>query len=153
MTNDEYVQAVQDGVWPEDCSVPLDPPFTNEAGSIQNLVLRPFTSAAIIESRRGAVRSNHYHKSDHHFLFVLSGRLLYLERPVGAAGLPEPRLFGPGSMFFTPPMREHAVLFLENTVLVSLAKNVRDHEHHEDDLVRVPFLDSETASRLLASYS
>jgi hypothetical protein len=43
-------------------------------------------------------------------------------------------------MFFTPPLVEHAMFFPIDTVFLTFAKNVRDTEHHESDVVRIPII-------------
>jgi dTDP-4-dehydrorhamnose 3,5-epimerase-like enzyme len=151
MTNDEYTSSVDRGEWPDDRRVPLDEPFRNASGSIQNLVLKPMTSVAAIESAAGTVRSNHYHLTDWHYIYVASGSLAYLERPVGSSEIPHPVVFRKGEMFFTPPMAEHAIVFLEDTLIITMAKNVRSHESHEADLVRVSFLTPEIVKHILES--
>ncbi len=140
-----YTRAVDERRFPLSPAVPLPEPFSDERGEIQNLILRHVQSVAAIRSARGSVRANHYHKTDWHYAYVVSGRVLYFERPVDSAEVPEPRSFGPGEMFFTPPGREHAMLFAEETVIVTLAKNVRSHAEHEADLVRVSFITPEIA--------
>lgn len=143
MNNDTYTKMVNNGEWPSDSAVPLDTPFINENGVIQNLVLKPMTSVAVITSKSGTMRANHYHKTDWHYAYVISGSILYFERSVGDKGIPEPRLFKAGEMFFTPPMKEHTMVFPEETIFVTMAKNVRSHESHEADLVRVEFITPE----------
>lgn len=143
MNNDTYTEMVNNGEWPSDSAVPLDTPFINENGVIQNLVLKPMTSVAVITSKSGTMRANHYHKTDWHYAYVISGSILYFERSVGDKGIPEPRLFKAGEMFFTPPMKEHTMVFPEETIFVTMAKNVRSHESHEADLVRVEFITPE----------
>lgn len=125
--------------------VELPEPFVDERGTIQNLLeLKsddvPVRGVAIITSKAGAVRSNHYHVTDSHHLWVLSGSLEYFERAVGDTTIPEPVVYRAGDMFWTGPQREHAVRFLEDTVLVSLSPRSRDHGSHEDDVVRVEFI-------------
>ena len=44
-------------------------------------------------------------------------------------------------MFFTPPMVEHAMFFPVESTFITFAKNRRDHENHESDLVRVKLAD------------
>jgi len=145
ITNGAYTQAVDEGRFPTDSSVPLDPPFVNENGSIQNLLLNGCQSVAAITSRKGAVRANHVHRTDHHYAYVASGRVLYFERAVGSAEIPQPKSYGPGEMFFTPPMREHAMLFAEETTILTFAKRVRSHVEHETDVMRVEFITPEIA--------
>lgn len=136
-TNDSYTSKVESGDWPGDSSVPLDAPFVDARGTIQNLILKPCTSVAVIHSSARTLRANHYHRTDWHYAYVVSGEVLYFERPVGSAEAPKPRRFGPGKMFFTPPMVEHCMAFPVETVIVTMAKNVRSHESHESDVVRV----------------
>jgi dTDP-4-dehydrorhamnose 3,5-epimerase-like enzyme len=136
-TNREYSSLVDAGRYPEQVAVPLDAPFVNQNGTIQNLLLERFTSAALISSVRGAIRANHYHKTDWHYSYVVSGVIEYFWRPVGSRDRPKHARFPAGTMFFSPPMVEHAMFFPEESAFVTFAKNIRDHEHHEDDVVRV----------------
>lgn len=145
MTHDEYTTAVDEGRWPSDPRVPLPAPFRDQRGAIQNLLLKPHRSVAVITSTRGSVRACHWHRTDWHYAFVASGRVLYFEREVGSKSIPTPHEFGPGEMFFTPPEREHAMLFVDDTTILTFAKNVRSHEEHEKDLVRVEFITPEIA--------
>lgn len=143
--HERYTAEIEKGRWPLDAAVPLPTAFNNASGTIQNLLLKPLQSVAVITSRTGALRANHYHKTDWHYAYVVSGQVLYFERDVGSTAIPQPRAFGPGEMFFTRPMREHVMLFAEETVLITLAKNVRSHAEHEADLVRVQFITPELA--------
>jgi len=52
---------------PEDVVIPLPPAFVDERGEIQNLAEAAFGSALVITSRPGAIRANHYHKTDYHY--------------------------------------------------------------------------------------
>jgi dTDP-4-dehydrorhamnose 3,5-epimerase-like enzyme len=137
LSNRKFSALVDAGTFPEQVDVPLDPPFVNQNGTIQNLLLERFTSAAIITSVPGSVRANHYHKTDWHYSYVVRGMVWYYWRPVGVGHPPSLARFGAGTMFFTPPLVEHAMVFPEETAFITFAKNVRDHDHHEADLVRV----------------
>jgi quercetin dioxygenase-like cupin family protein len=137
LSNREFSALVDQEKYPEQVAVPLDAPFVNANGEIQNLVLERFTSAALIKSVAGAVRANHYHKTDWHYSYVVSGSVWYYWRPAGSKGAPQHQVFPAGTMFFTPPNVEHAMVFPEATAFLTFAKNVRDHEHHEADVVRV----------------
>lgn len=142
LSNREFSALIEAGKYPEQVFVPLDEPFVNENGVIQNLLLERFTSAAIITSVAGAVRANHYHKTDWHYSYVVSGAVQYYDRPVGSKLLPKCESFAAGTMFFTPPMVEHAMFFPEPTSFITFAKNIRDHAHHESDVVRVKLIEA-----------
>jgi dTDP-4-dehydrorhamnose 3,5-epimerase-like enzyme len=139
MKNTEYSNKVSNGEFPEERKVSLDTPFTDVRGTIQNILLSPINSVAIITSKAGSVRSNHFHKTDWHYLYVISGSMEYYERHVDEASSNNKLIINAGEMVFTPPMYVHKTVFLQDTVLLSLAKNIRDHKHHEEDVVRVEF--------------
>lgn len=149
MNNSEYTDLVDDGQFPTETEVPLDPPFRDERGTIQNLVLKPITSVAIIHSRKGSIRANHVHATDFHYSHIVSGAILYFEREIGSKEIPEPQKFTAGQMFFTPPGKEHSMLFAEDTVFITMARNVRSHTNHESDLTRVEFITPEIAETIL----
>jgi quercetin dioxygenase-like cupin family protein len=137
MKNKEYTNAVEAKQYPNDAIVPLDGPFVDDRGSIQNLLNTSINGAAIITSKAGSIRSNHWHREDFHYLYVLSGSMEYYERDVGISGeLQSPIIVKTGQMVFTPPNKVHKTVFLEDTVLLSFSKRNRDHESHESDLVR-----------------
>ena len=69
MKNKEYTDLVDTKQYPDNPFVPLDSPFINDAGVIQNILNTNINGASIITSKKGAVRSNHYHKEDWHYLF------------------------------------------------------------------------------------
>ncbi len=122
---------------PSQALIELDPPYTNHAGTIQNVLLHDCGSVSVITSEAGAVRSNHYHKTDWHYLYVLSGEMHYQARAIGAAEYPTARVVRPGEMVFTPPLVEHRVTFPVKTVVLSMARLSRCHDVHEADVVRV----------------
>jgi dTDP-4-dehydrorhamnose 3,5-epimerase-like enzyme len=113
----------------------------NENGSILNLLTEKFTHAAILKCAAGSIRANHYHKTDWHYAYVISGEVEYCWREVGALTAPHVKTFKQGTMFFSPPMLEHAMVFRRDAVIITFAKNARsEHQKHEDDLVRVPLV-------------
>jgi quercetin dioxygenase-like cupin family protein len=126
--------------WPAEPLVALETPFVDGRGRIQPLVDRMMRSAVLIESKKGALRANHYHKTGWHYCYVISGCVEYYHRPHGSEGEAEFLLVKAGQMVFTPPMVEHAMKFLEDTVFVTLDSNSRDQESYERDLVRIELI-------------
>lgn len=143
LKNRDYTALVEAGLYPEEPEVHIDPPFENKNGEIRNLLLENFRSVALIDSVKGALRANHYHKTDWHYAYVLHGEVAYYWRPLKSEEKPHRKIFKAGQMFFTPPLVEHAMLFLVETQILTFAKNVRDEAHHEEDVVRVPLIQSE----------
>jgi quercetin dioxygenase-like cupin family protein len=124
--------------WPKNVIVPLEAAHADARGSIQPLVDLPMESCVLIESKKGSVRANHYHKTDWHFCYVLQGRIEYYHRPQGSTARPEKIIVKAGQLFFTPPMVEHAMVFAEDTVFLTLGRNSRAQEVYEADVVRIP---------------
>ncbi|AOS45001.1 hypothetical protein Verru16b_02070 [Lacunisphaera limnophila] len=131
-------------LWPTDHLIKLDSAHVDARGSIQCLVNFPVKNISLITSRKGTVRSNHYHKTDWHYMYVLSGRFDYCYRPTGSAAQPTKVTLGAGEMVFTPPMEDHATLFHEDTTLIVMSRNPRDQEAYESDVVRVQLVDPAT---------
>ncbi len=117
--------------------VKLLPPFSDDRGDIQPLVDCKMESAVLITSKKGSIRANHYHKTDWHYCYVLEGVIEYYHRPHGSQEEPECLRVAEGEMVFTPPMVDHAMLFPEDTVFLTLGGNPRDQATYEEDVVRV----------------
>jgi hypothetical protein len=144
ISNREYSALVEKGEYPEDPIVPIDPPFVNQNGSIINLLTERFTHVAMLNSPDGAVRANHYHKTDWHYSYVLRGTMHYYFRRAGSRQRPRMIEVRPGMMVFSPPLVEHGKFFVGSSQYMTFAKNERsDHAIHEADLVRVPLIKAE----------
>ncbi len=128
--------------WPAHGVVKLENPFADVRGKIQPLVDVMMRSAVLIESKAGSLRANHYHKTDWHYCYVLSGTIEYIHRPTGSNKEPETIIVDKGEMVFTPPMIDHAMKFPVDTVFLTLSRNPRDQETYEADVVRVDFVPS-----------
>ena len=123
--------------FPNTVIVELKDSFADARGQIIPLVDLPMESAVMIESKKGSVRANHYHETDWHFCFVILGEIEYYHRPHGSQNKPEKVVVRKGQLFFTPPMVEHAMVFPEDTVFLTLGRNSRRQEVYEADVKRV----------------
>lgn len=138
MNNKEYTDLVEKEEFPENPLVPLDKPFINDAGVIQNLLNCKIGAVAIIDSKCNSVRSNHWHKSSWHYLYIVSGRVRYYERNLDGTDVII-KDYKEGDMFFTPPNKVHKTQFLTDCIMISLGKESKDHETHEKDIIREEF--------------
>ncbi len=120
---------------------PLRNPFVDERGEIQNLLDIPCSSMAIIRSKKGALRANHYHKTDWHYCYLETGKVAYYHRKHGDENPPKEWIIEAGQMFYSPPLYEHAMKFLEESVMYVMAKNSREMANYESDTVRVELID------------
>jgi len=137
--NDEKI------VLPKEVIIEQEKPFVDERGEIQPLVDLPMRSCVLITSKKGTIRANHYHKTDWHFCYILEGSIDYYHRRVGEKNPPALVKIKKGEIFFTPPMVEHAMVFHEDTVFLTLGGNSRVQSEYESDLVRTKLISPDDA--------
>ena len=123
--------------WPDDVIVPLEKPFADDRGAIQPLVDADMKSCVLITSKKDTVRANHYHNTDWHYCYVLSGSIEYYHRPHGSDDQPEMVLIETGQLFFTPPLVDHTMVFPEDTAFLTFGRNSRKQEVYEADVERI----------------
>ncbi len=122
-----------------------NPEFVDTRGAITKVLddgKTEIKSILYITSKAGAIRSNHYHKKDAHFCFIISGKMEWHEKPVEGEGEVETVVLGSGDMVYTPPMMIHAAKALEDSVFLAFATESRSQDEYEADTIRVKFLDS-----------
>jgi dTDP-4-dehydrorhamnose 3,5-epimerase-like enzyme len=124
--------------WPQTIKVDLPEPFRDDRGVIQPLVDMPMESCVMITSKKGSSRANHFHKTDWHYCYVLSGAIDYLHRAHGDDAPALTTHISEGEMFFTPPLVDHTMVFLEDTVFLTWGRNSREQEVYEADVERIP---------------
>ena len=121
--------------------VKLENPFIDERGEIQPLVDSLMKSAVLIHSKKGSLRANHYHKTDWHYCYVLSGEIEYYYRKTNSSFPKQKLIVQKGQMVFTPPMVDHAMVFKIDTTFLTLSRNFRDQKTYEEDVVRINLID------------
>ena len=130
--------------WPKEVIVKLESSFEDSRGHIQPLVNIPMESCVMITSKKGTIRANHYHKTDWHFCYVLKGSIEYYHRPISNTNPPEKVVVKEGELFFTPPMVEHAMVFHEDTIFLTLGRNSREQKVYEADVVRTNLINPDS---------
>ena len=131
----------KDGTYKSSCLVELEAEHSDERGNIQMLVNIPTHNVSLITSKKGSVRSNHYHLKDWHYIYVLSGALDYYYREHGKDLKLQKFVAKQGDLIWTPPMEDHATVFLDDCDLLAISRNPRDQEAYEEDVRRVMLID------------
>jgi quercetin dioxygenase-like cupin family protein len=132
----------------DDVRVQMIPPYADPRGYIQTLVNRPIRNVALITSAKGTVRSNHFHRTDWHYMYMISGAAYYYYRPTGSRQKPERLLFKQGDLVYTGPMEDHTTVFIEDSMLLAMSGNPRDQETYESDVVRVELVGEDEVNAL-----
>ena len=125
----------------------IQPEFVDGRGGITKLLddgKTSIRSILIMTSKKGAVRANHYHKEDAHYVYMLTGKMEYSEAPIvdGAPDLSKEEKIevAAGDMVFSPSMALHAMNFLEDSTCLVFALKSRNQDNYEQDLVRLKLI-------------
>lgn len=121
-------------------------------GSIISIVDTEISNVSLITCNANSIRSNHYHLTDFHYMFVLEGKIDYFYKDINNDEIKYLNI-NKGQNIFTPPMEIHATYFPIETQLIVSSKNPRDQETYEKDTVRVDFVNSGNISLLLDKFS
>ena len=119
----------------------IQPEFKDDRGAITKVLDKDFAIRSVlhITSKKGSIRSNHYHKTDSHYCYLVSGKAEYYEKPVEGGKL-EKTALNAGDMVYSAPMIIHAFKFLEDTVMYAYAAKSRNQADYEADTVRVALI-------------
>lgn len=119
------------------------PFFKDSRGTMSHLLdgSSVFTSAVLITSKKGAIRANHYHKTDTHYSYMLQGSMEYTHKKLGEKGKGTTILVKKGEIVQTPPNTMHAMRFLEDSEFIALTTEARDHKQYEKDTVRIKLIE------------
>jgi quercetin dioxygenase-like cupin family protein len=132
--NKTYGDLVNAGNFPDQIEVPLDKPFIDNRGVIQNIWLAPSGSVTLITTKKGAKRASHIHKNgDWHSIYVISGSFEYHEKGK------EPVVFKAGQSVFSKPEVAHKLIFIEDCVMITINNICKNHDNYESSLERVEF--------------
>ena len=107
--------------------VELPSGYEDSRGIIQPLSDLNMKSASLIVSKANSWRANHYHKKDWHFIYVIKGSFEYYFRKTNSSEKTKKKIVKKGDLLFTGPMIDHAMLYTEETEILCLSKNPRDH--------------------------
>lgn len=132
------------GTYKTSCLVAMETAHTDSRGYIQMLLNIPTHNVSLITSEKNSVRSNHYHIKDWHYIYVLSGSLDYYYREHNKGLKLQKFIAKQGDLIWTPPMEDHATVFLEKTNILALSYLPRDQEAYESDVRRIVLINPET---------
>ena len=111
----------------------IKPAFKDPRGIIANILEEPISHVAIITSKKGSTRGNHYHPTQVQYVYLIRGRYESvskdLKKPNAKA---ETILIEPMSLVITPPMIAHAMRFLEDSEMLNLTTGNRGHERFSE---------------------
>lgn len=130
----ELLNYFERGTFPNYPFVEFPQRFLDNRGEITNIADGVIGDVAVIKSEIGAVRANHYHKTDWHITYIVSGSLKYSwisDEKINSV------IVSPGQAVFTPVMVPHKMEFDEQSVMIAVARNSRTQDNYEADTIKV----------------
>ena len=119
----------------------IDPAVVDPRGAITNIFEGRIEHIALITSKKGSVRANHYHREDHQYIYLLSGA--YESHSCGVNDPEKKQVLKvrPGDIVYTPPLTAHAQRFTEDSVFLALSTRQRERGKYEEDTVAFPVIE------------
>ena len=126
--------------------------FKDKRGTLQKIIDGNFSSCIEVFSKKGSIRANHYHKKDKHFMYIISGELLYSYKNRKRGSKVKIKKMKKGDLFFTPAMQEHMAYFTKNTHFLAFSTRKRTKFDYEKDLIRIDMRDYEIVRKTIKRF-
>ncbi len=118
----------------------IDPAFVDARGEIHNLFEGQLGHVALITSKAGSVRANHYHKQDLQYIYLVSGAYESYSCPIEEPQNVQKLMVEPGDIVKTPPLVAHAQKFTKDSVFLAFSTRLREEGKYEDDTLAFPVI-------------
>ena len=110
--------------------------FEDNRGIIKDILFRePVDAITLIQSKKGVVRGNHYHKDTTQWVYVLSGQLQSLTQKENEPVVEQ--IVDSGDLTVAEPMEKHTLVAVEDTEFFVFTKGPRGGDSYEDDTYRL----------------
>lgn len=119
----------------------IDPAVVDERGAITNLFEGRIEHVALITSKKGSIRANHYHKEDHQYMYLVSGAYESHSCDVRNPEKKQVLQVRPGDIVDTPPLTAHAQKFTEDSVFLAFSTRQREQGKYETDTLAFPVIE------------
>jgi quercetin dioxygenase-like cupin family protein len=135
VTGGDEKHLTREGETMDEQIIPAEAVYTDARGAIVALPHFDTAGTMVIESEPGAVRGNHYHLHESHLMYVVTGKMIYIETDAEQRVSVAEVL--PGQSVVSPAGAPHCTVFPEHTVFVTLSDWDRRGRRYEDEVVRV----------------
>lgn len=108
----------------------------DKRGEIKDIIEQiDFNGATIIESKKGSIRGNHYHKKTIQYIFVLSGKLKAKSKKVDESMVEV--VVEPGDLISHEQLEAHCFEAIEDSLFLVLSSGLRTGKDYEKDTYRL----------------
>ncbi len=107
-------------------------PFTDKRGKINNYKLKEkINLIATITSKKGTMRSNHYHPVQQQKCLLIEGQYISIYKDLLEENSKKiTHIVKPGDLIFTEPNVAHTMVFTKNSTFLNLVSGEREHKNY-----------------------
>ncbi len=119
----------------------IKPAVSDARGLITNIFEGRIEHVAMITSKKGSIRANHYHKEDYQYIYLISGAFESHCVDTRDTNKRNVLYVKPGDIVDTPPLIAHAQKFTEDSVFLALTTRQRESGKYESDTIAYPVIE------------
>ena len=121
---------------PNEKVIKIKPAFEDGRGAISNILDEPISHIAIITTKKGSVRANHYHPGQIQYEYLVSGKYESVSLDLNKKGSEiERQIIVPGDLVITPPMIAHAMVFIEDSIMLNITTGSRNPDKFSEHTI------------------
>ena len=111
--------------------------FKDKRGTITDIFYKEkINHVAIITSKKGARRGDHYHKKTTQYMYITKGMLEYWYKKLNSKSKAKMKILKPGDLVKTPPLEMHALKMLSSNEFIVFTVGKRGGKDYESDTYR-----------------
>ena len=130
--------------------------YIDERGKISNYELtEPINLIGYIESKKGAVRANHYHPIQEQKCLLIKGKYISIIKDLAdPKSKIKTQLIKEGDVAIIKPNVAHTMVFLEDSIFLNLVRGEREHENYGiTHTIPYQLVDEKFRTELMENYS
>lgn len=115
----------------------MKPTFTDDRGTITDVLLEHVDAVTHITFTEGAVRGNHFHRKTIQYDYVLYGELMLVTKKYPSAKQDDAEIIRPGTLITHKRGTAHAYKALTDACILSMTRGPRRGPSYECDTYRL----------------
>ena len=115
----------------------IDVAYEDERGQISNIIDADIKHIAIINSKKGSIRANHYHPEQIQYEYLISGEFESYSKDLKKENAEvEKIIIEEKSLVITPPNIAHAMKFTKDSVMLNITTGARENNNFAEHTIK-----------------
>ena len=114
--------------------IKVKPFLKNDIGQITNILQKPIKQVAVIISKKGSTRANHYHPTQIQYVYVIKGCYVSATQDIETNRRATTTL-AEGCLSIIQPKIAHRMDFIEDTIFLNLIPGTRSSKKKRKDTI------------------